>query len=94
VLGAIILYSVGRWLISLAVRTVYRALAGHKMEPTLMRFIGNLIAVILNVNLVIAILSYFGVQTTSSAALLADAGLAIGSAWGGLLATSPLESFW
>jgi small conductance mechanosensitive channel len=36
--------------------------------------------------LVIAILGYFGVQTTSFAALLAGAGLAIGSAWGGLLA--------
>jgi len=86
VLGAILLYIVGRWLISIAVRMVYRALAGHKMEPTLMRFIGNTIAVILNITLVIAILGYFGVQTTSFAALLAGAGLAIGSAWGGLLA--------
>src|SRR3982750_1592077 len=86
VLGAILLYIVGRWLISMAVRMVYRALSGQKMEPTLMRFIGNTIAVILNITLVIAILGYFGVQTTSFAALLAGAGLAIGSAWGGLLA--------
>ncbi|MEO8595751.1 MAG: mechanosensitive ion channel family protein [Candidatus Solibacter sp.] len=86
VLGAIILYIVGRWLIGVAVRMVQRGLTGHRMEPTLMRFIGNTISVILNITLVIAILGYFGVQTTSFAALLAGAGLAIGSAWGGLLA--------
>ncbi|MEO8370411.1 MAG: mechanosensitive ion channel family protein [Candidatus Solibacter sp.] len=86
VLGAIILYIVGRWLISFAVGLVQKGLTGHKIEPTLMRFIGSTISVILNITLVIAILGYFGVQTTSFAALLAGAGLAIGSAWGGLLA--------
>ncbi len=41
---------------------------------------------VLNITLVIAILGFFGVQTTSFAALLAGAGLAIGAAWSGLLA--------
>jgi small conductance mechanosensitive channel len=65
---------------------VQKGLARQKLEPTLLRFIGNTISVVLNITLVIAILGYFGVQTTSFAALLAGAGLAIGSAWGGLLA--------
>ena len=86
VLGAIALYIVGRWLIGFAVRLVQKALRKQNIEPTLLRFLGNTIAVILNITLVIAILGYFGVQTTSFAALLAGAGLAIGSAWGGLLA--------
>jgi small conductance mechanosensitive channel len=86
VLGAIVLYIVGRWLISVAVGMVQKGLTRQKFEPTLLRFIGNTISVILNITLVIAILGYFGVQTTSFAALLAGAGLAIGSAWGGLLA--------
>ncbi len=86
VLGAIVLYIVGRWLIGLAVRMLQKALSGQRIEPTLLRFLGNTISVILNITLVIAILGYFGVQTTSFAALLAGAGLAIGSAWGGLLA--------
>ena len=51
-----------------------------------MRFFGNTLAVILNITLVLAILGYFGVETTSFAALLASAGLAIGAAWSGLLA--------
>jgi small conductance mechanosensitive channel len=86
VLGAIVLYIVGRWLISFAIGLVQKGLTRQKFEPTLLRFIGNTISVILNITLVIAILGYFGVQTTSFAALLAGAGLAIGSAWGGLLA--------
>jgi small conductance mechanosensitive channel len=86
VLGAIVLYIVGRWLISFAVNMVQKALSGQKIEPTLLRFLGNTISVALNITLVIAILGYFGVQTTSFAALLAGAGLAIGTAWGGLLA--------
>jgi small conductance mechanosensitive channel len=86
VLGAIVLYIVGRWLIGLAVNLVQKGLSQQRIEPTLLRFIGNTISVILNITLVIAILGYFGVQTTSFAALLAGAGLAIGSAWGGLLA--------
>jgi small conductance mechanosensitive channel len=85
VLGAIVLYIVGRWLISFAVGMVEKGLSRQKIEPTLMRFIGNTISVLLNITLVIAILGYFGVQTTSFAALLAGAGLAIGTAWGGLL---------
>jgi small conductance mechanosensitive channel len=86
VLGAIVLYIVGRWLISFSVGLVQKALSRQKIEPTLLRFLGNTIAVVLNITLVIAILGYFGVQTTSFAALLAGAGLAIGAAWGGLLA--------
>jgi len=85
VLGAIILYIVGRWLIGFAIRLLEKALTGQRIEPTLLRFLGNTVTVILNITLVIAILGYFGVQTTSFAALLAGAGLAIGTAWGGLL---------
>lgn len=85
VVGAIVLYIVGRWLISFAVGLIQKGLGQQKLEPTLLRFIGNTVAVVLNITLVIAILGYFGVQTTSFAALLAGAGLAIGTAWGGLL---------
>ncbi|MCX6610776.1 MAG: mechanosensitive ion channel family protein [Acidobacteria bacterium] len=85
VLGALALYIIGRWLITFAVGLVQKGLAQQKLEPTLLRFIGNTISVVLNITLVIAILGYFGVQTTSFAALLAGAGLAIGTAWGGLL---------
>src|SRR6185295_11328925 len=41
----------------------------------------------------VAILGYFGVETTSFAALVAGLGLAIGAAWGGLLANFAAGAF-
>ncbi|WP_460597950.1 mechanosensitive ion channel family protein [Geomonas sp. Red276] len=57
----------------------------QKVDPTLMRYIGNFVAVTLNIILVVAILGYCGIQTTTFAALVAGIGIAIGAAWGGLL---------
>jgi small conductance mechanosensitive channel len=44
------------------------------------------VSILLKITLVVAILGYFGIQTTTFAALLAAAGLAIGAAWSSLLA--------
>src|SRR6185369_11951394 len=93
ILGALVLYIVGRWLISLVVRAVNRVLTRQQIEPTVMRFVGNTLSVALNVTLVVAILGYFGVQTTTFAALIAAMGLAIGTAWAGLLANFAAGAF-
>jgi len=84
-LGAIAAYIVGRILIGFASNLVQRALERQKVEPTVIRYIGSVITVALNVILVVAILGYFGVETTSFAALVAGLGIAVGAAWGGLL---------
>jgi small conductance mechanosensitive channel len=76
VAGAIVFWLIGRWLIALAVRLVSSALERQKVDPTLLRYIGTIISVTLNIILVVAILGYFGVETTSFAA----AGVAIGMA--------------
>jgi small conductance mechanosensitive channel len=93
VLGAIAIWIVGRWLIGLAVRLVTAAFTRQKVEPTLLRYLANFIAVTLNILLVVGILGYFGMQTTSFAALIAGVGLAIGAAWGGLLANFAAGAF-
>jgi small conductance mechanosensitive channel len=93
IVGALVLYIVGRWLISIVVSIVQSALAKQKIEPTVLRFVGNTISVLLNITLVVAILGYFGVQTTTFAALIAAAGLAIGTAWSGLLANFAAGAF-
>jgi small conductance mechanosensitive channel len=85
VLEAIVLWIVGRWLISLSLRIIGGAMSKQKIDPTLIRYINNTVAAILNIVLVVAILGFFGVETTSFAALLAAAGVAIGMAWSGLL---------
>jgi small conductance mechanosensitive channel len=85
IVGAIVLYIIGRWLIGIVGSLINKALERQKVEPTVVRYIGNTINVVLNVLLVIGILGYFGVETTSFAALIAALGIAIGAAWGGLL---------
>jgi len=84
-LGAIAIWIVGRWLIGLALQMIGGALRKQKIDPTLIRYIHSAVAALLNVVLVIAILGFFGVETTSFAALIAAAGVAIGMAWSGLL---------
>jgi small conductance mechanosensitive channel len=56
------------------------------MDPTLAKYAESGAAVALRVLLIIAVLGFLGIETTSFAALLAAAGFAIGAAWGGLLA--------
>ena len=85
VIMVILFWLVGRWLIGLVGRMLQSVLERQKVDPTLMRYIGNFVAVTLNIVLVVAILGYCGIQTTSFAALIAGIGIAIGAAWGGLL---------
>ena len=84
-LGAIAVWIVGRRLIALAVSLTVRAIRRQSLDETLIGYIGSSLRILLDVVLVIAILGFFGVETTTFAALLAGAGLAIGTAWGGIL---------
>ncbi|MGO9520222.1 MAG: mechanosensitive ion channel family protein [Candidatus Korobacteraceae bacterium] len=86
VLEALALWIVGRWLIGIAINIIGRGMSRQKIDATLIRYIQNAVAATLNIVLVVAILGFFGVQTTSLAALIAAAGVAIGLAWSGLLA--------
>ena len=86
VLEAIALWIIGRWLIGFALRLIGRGMTRQKIDPTLIRYMQNAVGAILNIVLVIAILGFFGVETTSLAALIAAGGVAIGLAWSGLLA--------
>ena len=92
-LGAIAVWIVGRWLIGFAVNLLGKALTRQHVDPTLLRYMGNILSVALNVVLVVAILGYFGVETTSFAALVAGVGVAVGAAWGGLLANLAAGAF-
>ncbi len=93
IIVAILFWVLGRWLISFAVNMVEKALARQSVDPTVLRYVGSFITVTLNILLVVGILGYFGVQTTSLAALIAAIGLAIGMAWSGLLANLAAGGF-
>lgn len=93
ILAAIVFWVVGRWLIGVAVGLVRASLERQKVDPTVLRYLGSVITVTLNVLLVIGILGYFGIQTTTFAALIAAAGVAIGIAWSGLLSNFAAGAF-
>ena len=93
VAGALLLWLAGRWLIGMTVRMMSRALGGQLVDPTLSRYLATGLSVLLNAVLIVAILGFFGVETTSFAALLAAGGVAIGVAWGGLLANFAAGAF-
>jgi small conductance mechanosensitive channel len=65
VLGALVAWLIGRYLIGLAVRLIGAGLTRQEVDPTLQRYISNIVNVALNIVLVVAILGYFGVETTS-----------------------------
>jgi small conductance mechanosensitive channel len=86
IIAAILFWIIGRWLIGLVGRMMKKAFESKNLDESLTRYIGNFVSVTLNIILVVAILGYFGVETTTFAALVAGIGIAVGAAWGGLLA--------
>ena len=74
--GAIALWIIGGWVINLIGNLSSRGMTRQKVEPTLVRYVEATLRVIMRIVLVIVILSVFGIETTSFAALLAAAGVA------------------
>jgi small conductance mechanosensitive channel len=85
VIGAIFLWIAGRFLIKVAVNLTSKALDRQHLDTTIVSYIRSSLSVVLTIALIVALLGFFGVETTTFAALLAGAGIAIGAAWSGLL---------
>jgi small conductance mechanosensitive channel len=85
--SAIAVWIIGGWVIHLMGKALNKSLSKRKeVDTTLAKYAENGANVALRILLVIIILGILGFETTSLAALLAAAGIAIGAAWGGLLA--------
>jgi small conductance mechanosensitive channel len=93
VIGAIILWIVGQKLIDFAVKLIRRLFRNQQVDATLINYVVSILSVTLRIILVVALLGFFGIETTSFAALLAATGVAIGAAWGGLLANFAAGAF-
>lgn len=85
VLGSILIYLIGSWLINLLLKGLKKMFASRKYDASLQTFLLSLIKISLLILLFLAIVGQLGVNTTSFAALLAGAGLAIGAALNGSL---------
>lgn len=84
-LAALVIYIVGRFIIKYIMRFVTSVMVKRKMEISVQTFLRSLLKIVLNLILAFAIISKLGVETTSFAALLASAGVAIGMALSGNL---------
>lgn len=85
ILKALVIFIVGRFVISLLNKLVRTMLNKREIDPSVRSFAGSLVNVVLTILLIISVVGALGVQTTSFAALLASAGVAIGMALSGNL---------
>lgn len=86
IIGAIIIWIVGSWIIGKIMGVTKKVMTKNNYDESLQKFLLNLVKWGLKILLILAILSKLGVETTSFAAILAAAGLAIGMALQGSLA--------
>lgn len=86
ILMALAILIVGLFLIKIVVSSTKKIMAKRGIDVTLQQFLGNLLGWILKIVLFITVIAKLGVATTSFAAILAAAGLAVGLALQGSLA--------
>lgn len=89
-IAAVLIWYIGSWVVKLINNLVTRALnrrdkTNHPIDPAIKTFLKSLISISLKVLLLIAAISALGIETTSFAALLAAAGVAVGMALSGNL---------
>lgn len=85
ILVAIIVFIVGRFLISMLNKLFAQVLEKRKIDVTIKTFLKSLVNILLTLLLIVSVVGALGVNTTSFAALLASAGVAIGMALSGNL---------
>jgi small conductance mechanosensitive channel len=83
--GAILVWIVGGWVIKGLVKTFAKMLEKSKTDESLKPFLKSIINAALRVMLVISVLTMLGIEMTSFIAILGAAGLAIGMALSGTL---------
>lgn len=84
-LSALLILVVGRFLISFLRKVIARVMVRRKVDASIQSFVKSLVNILLTILLIIAVIGKLGVETTSFAALLASAGVAIGMALSGNL---------
>jgi len=86
IIGAILIYIIGSWIIKKLTGVLKKVMMKKDYDEALQKFLLNLVSWALKIFLIIMVISKLGVETTSFAAIIAAAGLAIGLALQGSLA--------
>ncbi|BCI61866.1 MULTISPECIES: mechanosensitive ion channel family protein [Bacteroidales] len=85
ILVAVLIYVIGRFIIKYINKLIAKIMEKRKLETSVQTFLRSLLNILLNLILAFAIIGKLGVETTSFAALLASAGVAVGMALSGNL---------
>ena len=85
ILGALLVYLIGAFLVKLINRLVHTMLDRRRIDVSVQSFVRSLVNILLTILLIISVISALGINTTSFAALLASAGVAVGMALSGNL---------
>ena len=85
ILTALAILIIGLFIISLIIKMTKKVMRKRGVDETLQKFLANLLGWILKILLFVSVVAKLGVETTSFAAILAAAGLAIGLALQGSL---------
>lgn len=85
VIAAILIWIIGSWTIKMVIKGIRKAMTKANYDESLKKFLLNLITWVFKIVLILVVLGTVGVETTSFAAVLAAAGLAIGLALQGSL---------
>lgn len=84
-LGAIIVFFIGKLLINWLNKLFAKLLVKQKVDPSIQSFLKSMVNILLLVMLILAVIGQLGIELTGFAALLASAGVAIGMALSGNL---------
>lgn len=82
---AALVFFIGRFIVRMINALIRKILSKRNIDPSIKTFVGSLVNITLMVLLIVSVVGALGVQTTSFAALLASAGVAIGMALSGNL---------
>ena len=85
VIAAILIWIIGSWIIKMIIKGIRKAMTKANYDESLKKFLLNLITWVFKIVLILIVLGTVGVETTSFAAVLAAAGLAVGLALQGSL---------
>lgn len=85
ILGAIVIFLVGKLIVNWANKLFAKLLVKQKVEPGVQTFLKSLVNILLLIMLGLAVIGKLGIELTGFAALLASAGVAVGMALSGQL---------
>ncbi|MDE5678529.1 MAG: mechanosensitive ion channel [Phocaeicola sp.] len=85
VLGALLIFVIGKFLVNWLNKLFARILEKRKVEPSIQSFLKSMVNILLLIMLILAVIGKLGIELTGFAALLASAGVAIGMALSGNL---------